>query len=266
MRIPLAVSLVALAVSALATPSEAQSIRRNGGPSISNGSGGGFSQRTFRQPRSFNGPSASSRNLESGARIQRRAIQPPAPGGNVAGNQQRRSFRTIQPPAPGGNVAGNQQPRSFRTIQPPAPGGNVAGNQQPRSFRTIQPPAPGGNVAQAGGSRGSFIPAAAAATAIGTAAIASRPAAASQPAVKDSANDVQKVEATPVADKPVAETPPSEMLAQVGAPIVPLDKAPATTNVVTSSAPAKVVVRRVAEAEQCNVPVHRYRSWRRYSH
>ncbi|MEZ5856549.1 MAG: hypothetical protein R3D67_18035 [Hyphomicrobiaceae bacterium] len=225
-----------------------------------------ISQRLFNRNRSFNAPRARSGSFNSGPRGSGAGRSSRRSGGNAGRNcRARRSSPSGRAPHRR-NVADNQQRRSFRTIQPPAPGGNVAGNQQPRSFRTVQPPAPGGRI----GSGSSFIPTAAAATAVGAGAIAAtRPAAAGQASATNAApvNETKTVEATPVADKQVTDTPPAEMLARIGTPIEPLAKAPSTASSVTATvARTPVIVKRVAEAEQCNTPRYRYRSWRRYHH
>ncbi|MDX2159268.1 MAG: hypothetical protein SFW09_22410 [Hyphomicrobiaceae bacterium] len=255
MRTQLAASMLALATAAFATPSDAQTAGRNGGPPgiAAGGQGGSLSQRAV-QPRTFNQP---------GSSFRQRSIQPPPPGGSVAapGN---RSFRSIQPPPPGGSVAapGN---RSFRSIQPPPPGGSVAGES--RSFQGPRPQLSGGPAP-----RSTFVPTAAAAGAAATAVAvgsASRPAGAA-PVSGSSGNVDAPIDpvATPAPVATVdAGLPPVEMLASVGAPIVPLGEAP-NGRVETTAATVRTearVVRAAVDAESCNVPAHGgYRIWRRY--
>jgi hypothetical protein len=287
MRIQLAASVLALSVTAFATPGEAQSQGRNGngGPSFSNGasrgafSGGGRSSFSQRGGLSQAGTSTGARS---------RSIQPPPPGGSVAGSSPR-AIQGIRPPPPGGSVgpsAGGPS-RPFRSIQPPPPGGSVtAGGTARPAIRSIQPPPPGvGPTGGNGGSRalqgprppltggqgggGSLVSSAAVIGGAGaaTSVLASQPAVASEGRIATTA-------AAPVGSTgPGGDLPPLEMLATVGAPIVPLAERPAAGGGRLETSSGRVgqplrgaVVSAAAAVETCNVPGHGrgYRFWRRY--
>lgn len=242
MRTPIAASVIALAIASFATPSDAQTFGRN------NGNGPGF-----------NGPS--------------RGISQGGIPGRTFENRGPRQFRNVQPPAPGSQV-GSAGPRQFRTVQPPAPG-NQVGSVGPRSFRSVQPPAAGSTSRTVRPPVGAGFQPPVAAPAIPVAAAATT-AAVTAGALGAQSNQVAAAPA-PVttsssAGAPVGtvsdagnETPPLEMLAPVGQPIVPLAEAPASTASTVTSSRSPRFIRTGAAPENCNVPNHGYyRIWRRY--
>jgi hypothetical protein len=247
---------------------------------------GNFSQRF--QQRRFQPNTPGTRVGTAPSNRSFRSLQPRAPGARVAppapGN---RAIQNVAPPAPGtqvGSAPGNSNVRSF---QPATPGAGVAppapGN---RSFRSIQPQAPGSQfgsapLPQAPGTRVSSAPGGASSPIqsvrppFGNAPVTPPP---SSSAVIPTAATIGDTPAPTTPAAPAVDTatvgapiesatsgetttsgamPPVEMLAQIGDPIVPLSKTPATP-VVAEKRPV-TVVRVRGGAEYCAPPVYHHR-------
>lgn len=245
MKTRLTVSLLALAVVAFATPSEAQTRRGgNGSPGFSAASGlsaSGVSGRFSSGP--VTQRSIGQRFISKGSLAQ---------AGSGSSHINPRSLSGPRPPV-GTNLGSNTvQPRTFSGPRPPV-GTNLGSNTvQPRAFSGPRPPVNGGSVISSG-----VVPTAAVATAVGAGALV-----ASSQTASASASDTAVLGA-PIGPDPVqvagATQPPQEMLAPVGAPIVPLV---AAATLPTSKPEGRLVRVRTAE-ESCTPAARRiYRSHR----
>ena len=276
MRHSIAISAVALAVVAFATPGEAQTFNRNGGQSqrsFGNApQNGGFSQR------SFQGPSTQSSNV--GNRTFR-SVQPPPPSSQAGNTGNVRPF-SVQPPAPGnqaGNQAGNQgNARSF-SIQPP-PSSGAQRSAQPPIGNSIRPPIASPNIPTATATAAT-VGAAAATAGVATAARAQQGAAGNdtaqvgQPIDPTASSSVSvPTSATAQVGQPAGaatngDLPPLEMLASVGEPIMPVNQG-ATAGATQAGQVVEggfVRTGTVMAVEHCTVPIHHvtyhrvYRRW-----
>lgn len=258
MRHSLAISAVALAVVAFATPGEAQTFNRNGG----------------------NQPQRSFGNVPQNSGFTQRSIQGSSTQNSNVGN---RTFRSVQPPAPG-NQAGNQtgNARSF-SIQPP-PSGGAQRSAQPPIGNSIRPPIASPTIPTATATAATVGAATAATAAVATSSRAQQGAAGNdtaqvgQPIDPTATSSVSvPTSATAQVGQPTgaatnSDLPPLEMLASVGEPIMPLNQAP-TATVASATQAGQVIEGRFVRTgaavavEQCTVPTHHvtyhrvYRRW-----